>query len=93
MQGAGRRLEAVLAVEANPDAEAERHEQLAALAAALARLPDDERQALEWKHLEGWPVKQIAQQLGRSEAGAAGLLRRGLGRLRSLMGANPAEAP
>jgi RNA polymerase sigma-70 factor (ECF subfamily) len=81
------RLEAWLADDRSaPNERLERQEQLLKLAEALARLPDDEREALQLKHLEGWSVQAIAQRVGRSEAGVAGLLRRGLKRMRQLMG-------
>jgi RNA polymerase sigma-70 factor (ECF subfamily) len=80
------RLEALLAGEqSSPSAQAERQEQLLRLAEALARLPEDQRQAIELKHLEGCDVATISRRLGRSEASVAGLLRRGLKRLRELL--------
>jgi len=62
-----------------------RHEQLASLAKALAQLPDDQRTAVELHHLQGWSVARIAEQGGRSQAAVAGLLRRGLKKLRELL--------
>jgi RNA polymerase sigma-70 factor (ECF subfamily) len=52
---------------------------------ALAQLPEESQRALELKHLEGWSVEAIDQHRGRSDAGVAGLLRRGLQRLRQLL--------
>jgi RNA polymerase sigma-70 factor (ECF subfamily) len=71
--------------QSSPSQQAERHEQVRLLAAGLAQLPDDQRRAVELKHLEGWSVEAIARHLGRTEAGVAGLLRRGLDRLRELL--------
>ena len=75
--------------EPSPGDRMQRQEQLVRLAEALARLPEDQRRAIELKHLEGCSVETISQRMGRSEASVAGLLRRGLKRLRELLGAPP----
>jgi RNA polymerase sigma-70 factor (ECF subfamily) len=81
------RLEAWLAADqSTPSQAATRHEQVARLASALGALPDDQRQALEMRHLQGLPVAVIGQRMNRTEPAIAGLLRRGLKRLRELMG-------
>ncbi len=69
----------------SPSAPIERQEEQLALAAALAGLPEDQRLAVEMKHLQGLPVAEIAAAIGRSETAVGGLLRRGLKRLRELM--------
>jgi RNA polymerase sigma-70 factor (ECF subfamily) len=80
------RLEAWLASEDSaPDGQAQRHEQLLGLAEALAQLPEDQRTALELKHLEGRSVAAIAEHLGRSKSAAVGLLFRRLKKLRALV--------
>jgi RNA polymerase sigma-70 factor (ECF subfamily) len=80
------RLEAWLADEqSSPDERAQRQERLLRLADALGRLPDAQREAVELKHLHGLPVEEVARRMGRSGASVAGLLRRGLGRLRELL--------
>jgi RNA polymerase sigma-70 factor (ECF subfamily) len=69
----------------SPSERAAREEELLALADCLARLPADQRLAVEMKHLEGGSVAAIAAALGRSETAVGGLLRRGVARLRDLM--------
>jgi RNA polymerase sigma-70 factor (ECF subfamily) len=80
------RLEAwLVAREDAPDGRFRRHEQTLAVADALAKLPDDQRAAVELHHLKDCPVAEIAALMERSEASVAGLLRRGLKRLRELL--------
>jgi RNA polymerase sigma-70 factor (ECF subfamily) len=81
------RIEAWLAThESSPSDLALRHEQQLRLAAALPRLPDDQRQAVELRHFGGMTIADIACEMGRSEIAVTGLIRRGLHRLRELLG-------
>jgi RNA polymerase sigma-70 factor (ECF subfamily) len=59
-------------------------EQLELLARLLAELPDDQQEVLVLKHCLGLKVAEIAEETSRSVASVAGLLRRGLKRLRKL---------
>jgi RNA polymerase sigma-70 factor (ECF subfamily) len=80
------KLEAFLAADqSSPSQWADRGEQLVRLAAALAALPDGQREAVELRHLHGWPLAEIAGHLGRTPAAVAGLLHRGLAQLRSVL--------
>jgi RNA polymerase sigma-70 factor, ECF subfamily len=80
------RLDKWLAVEdGTPSDCAIANERLLALAAALLKLPEEQRMAVELHHLQGHPSAAIAGRLGRSEIAVAGLLRRGLKRLRELL--------
>lgn len=90
LQQSSQRLEMWLASEqSSPSRQAERNELLVRLAEALAHLPEDQRRAVELRHLEGWSVEEVARHLGRSDASAAGLLRRGLKRLREVLAPEP----
>jgi RNA polymerase sigma-70 factor (ECF subfamily) len=76
------RLEEWLAVETPADKRLEREEQLLQLVAALARLPDAQREAVTLHYWSGWTLAKIAEHLDRSRDAAAGLLKRGLRQLR-----------
>jgi RNA polymerase sigma-70 factor (ECF subfamily) len=80
------RLEGWLVAEqSSPSLHAQRHEQALSLADALAQLPDAQREALILQHWHGWPLAEIGRHLGRSPAAVAGLLHRGLTRLRAIL--------
>jgi RNA polymerase sigma-70 factor (ECF subfamily) len=84
------RLEAWLATDhPGPSQQAERNEELLRLAAGLAQLPDDQRTALELRHLQGLSMAEISQRLGRTEPAVIGLIRRGLKRLREVLADSP----
>lgn len=69
----------------SPDHRAMRNEQLLKLAAAIEGLPDDQRTAVTLHHLQGLSSAEIARQMDRTEVSVAGLLRRGLKRLRETL--------
>ena len=84
------RIEHWLAAEqTSPSRRAERNEQLLRLAAALTDLPPDQRSAVELHHLQGLTLAETAARLDRSKEAVAGLLFRGLTRLRAALGAAP----
>jgi RNA polymerase sigma-70 factor (ECF subfamily) len=77
------RIEAwLVATGSSPSEHCRREEQAVELAAALDRLPEAQREALVLQHWHGWKVAEIAQHLGRTRTAVAGLLKRGLARLR-----------
>ncbi len=81
------RLESILAADqTTPSQKAIRHEQLIRLADAIVQLPDDQRQAVELRHLQGLATAEIAQRMNRSIASVGGLLQRGLRALRGSLG-------
>ncbi len=80
------RLEEWLAAShSSPSERTAREEEFARLADALARLPDDQRRALELRYLQGLAVEAISRLMDRSEPSVTGLLRRGLQKLREVL--------
>jgi RNA polymerase sigma-70 factor (ECF subfamily) len=73
------------AVQSSPSQRVQRDEELLVLAGALDELPNPEREAVVLHHLQGLTLAETAQQLERTPAAVAGLLHRGLKRLRKLM--------
>jgi RNA polymerase sigma-70 factor (ECF subfamily) len=71
--------------QASPSQQAVRQEQVLELAEVLAQLPEDQRTAVELHHLEGYSLAEVGLQMQRSSEAVAGLLFRGLKRLRALL--------
>jgi RNA polymerase sigma-70 factor (ECF subfamily) len=69
----------------SPSMKAIRNEDLLRLADALMQLAEDQREAVALHHLQGWKIGEVAEHLDRTEAAVAGLLHRGLRKLRELM--------
>ena len=65
-----------------PSQKAIRGEEARRLSEALTLLPDDQREAVRLRHLEGWALADIARHLGRTPAATAGLIKRGMQALR-----------
>src|SRR5437868_835023 len=88
LQESSDRLENWLAAEqSSPSHEAQRHEEAVHLAAALATLPEDNREALVLHYFEGEPLAEVARLMDRTTASVAGLLKRGLKQLRARLNA------
>ncbi len=80
------RLDAWLAADhTSPSERAGRRERADALAAAVAGLPPEQREVVLLKHCDGLALADIAARTGKTPAAVAGLLRRGLARLRELL--------
>ncbi len=81
------RLDAWLASERpSPDEAFLREERLLQMIEAMGRLPVDQRTALELRHLRGLAVPEVCEQVGKSLPAVAGLLHRGLNKLRETLG-------
>jgi RNA polymerase sigma-70 factor (ECF subfamily) len=72
--------------QSSPSHRAVRSEQLLLLAKALENLPETQREAIELHYWQGLTLAEIGERLGRSAAAVAGLLHRGLKRLKSDLG-------
>jgi RNA polymerase sigma-70 factor (ECF subfamily) len=80
------RLDKFLAAsDTSPSQRVIRGEDAERLASALAALPDDQRSAVILKHFHDWSLAQIAEHMNRSTLAVAGLLKRGLKKLREIM--------
>jgi RNA polymerase sigma-70 factor, ECF subfamily len=80
------RLDSLLAAgQSSPSRRADRAEQHVRLATALHGLPPAQREAIELRYLAGLPLTVIAGEMDRSAPAVAGLLHRGLARLRELL--------
>lgn len=81
-------LDQVTSPMSTPSRGAARSEALAVLMVRLQQLPEDYRQVIHWRLIEGLPVAEVASRLDRSEAAVHMLFHRALKQLRELMGAS-----
>jgi RNA polymerase sigma-70 factor (ECF subfamily) len=80
------RLDAWLTAEqSSPSERLIRQEQAVQLAAALDRLPENQRRAVELRHLQGQSLAEVAAALDLSKSAVVGLLHRGVQKLRELL--------
>ena len=76
------------AAQSSPSQQAVRSEELIRLADALTAMSETQREAIVLHHLQGLPLADVATQLNKTPAAVAGLLHRGLKRLRELLSAS-----
>lgn len=69
--------------EETPSAAVRRDEERAQLIDLLTQLGESEREAVLLRYFENWSIKLIAAQMQRTEMAVAGLLKRGLAKLRA----------
>jgi RNA polymerase sigma-70 factor (ECF subfamily) len=86
------RLERLLpAPQSTPSQQLVREERMLQVARALSALPEGQRQVIELHHLRGQTLAEVAAALGLSKAAVAGLLHRGLRKLREQLAADETE--
>lgn len=71
--------------EISPSGLAVQREEAVQVADALARLPDDYREVLVLRHLEGWSFAEVSKRMSRSEDSVKNLWARALAQLRLAM--------
>ena len=84
-QSSARIADWLAAEQSSPSANLGRQENALRLARALAQLPEQQRQAVELRHLQGLSLKEIAESLGATKTAVVGLLHRGVVKLRKLL--------
>jgi RNA polymerase sigma-70 factor (ECF subfamily) len=62
-----------------------RQEAVVALFGALHQLPETQAEAIRLRYMEGLPLADIVERMGKSDTAVAGLLKRGLQKLRKIM--------
>ncbi len=77
---------ALASPQSSPSQQAVRREQGVLLADALDQLPEDYREILVLRHLEGLSFPDVSRRMGRSQDSVEKLWMRGLARLRQVVG-------
>ncbi len=75
----------------SPSGVAIRAEAIVVLLDALHQLPETQAEAIRLRYMEGLQLTEIVERTGKSETAVAGLLKRGLHKLRTIM--NTADCP
>jgi RNA polymerase sigma-70 factor (ECF subfamily) len=73
----------------SPSQQASHREQAVLLADALQQLPEDYREVIVLRHLQGLSFAEISERMGRSDDSVTKLWMRGLARLRQVMRGMP----
>ena len=69
----------------SPSGVAIREESVMALLEALHQLPETQAEAIRLRYMEGLPLVEIVERMGKSDTAVAGLLKRGLQKLRTVL--------
>jgi RNA polymerase sigma-70 factor (ECF subfamily) len=75
----------LVADQSSPSQRADCHEQAARLAGVLTQLPEAQHRALLLRYCQDCSIEEISRHLDRTPAAVAGLLKRGLRQLRTLL--------
>ena len=78
----------LVAVQSSPSHQAAKREQAVILSDALDELPEDYREVLVLRHLEGLTFPEVAKRMGRSLDSVDKLWLRALAKLKQIMGAS-----
>ncbi len=70
----------------SPSGVAIRGEAVMALVEALHQLPETQAEAIRLRYMEGLPLAEIVERMGKTDTAVAGLLKRGLQKLRTILG-------
>jgi RNA polymerase sigma-70 factor, ECF subfamily len=76
----------VQAAQTSPSQHAVRNEESARLARAIAQLPDDEREAIRRRYLDGEPLGQVADAMGLTKDALVWLIKRGMKNVKQHLG-------
>ena len=79
----------LVAADSSPSQRAARREQAVLLANALEQLPEDYREVIILRHMEGLAFPEVARQMGRTLDSVKKLWARGLIQLRRCLGGMP----
>jgi RNA polymerase sigma-70 factor, ECF subfamily len=80
------RLEGLVPADlSTPSHQAQRSELMLQVARALEGLPAAQRQAIELHHVQGMSLVEVADEMGSTKPAVAGLLHRGLKKIRELL--------
>lgn len=69
----------------SPSRRVMREEAALAMLEALAKIPETQAEAVRLRYMEGLSLAEICERMGKTETAAAGLLKRGLRKLREIM--------
>ena len=75
----------------SPSAAFSRDQKEFRLQEAIAQLPEDHREVIRLRYVEGLPTKQIADQIGKTDGSVRVILTRTLKKLEDLLGIDPTE--